>query len=244
MAINKSSKNNAAPKRFSFDVDEAATIYAGMAVMLGTNAAGDTVVQACDATSTPLGIAWGDKTMTTQELITYEVVTFSAGAGLIQNLNHANLVASSYRVENTAHTTMYTEGGGADYTMAVANGVITNTLAGAITATQTVHVTYRYNVPANQLNFFGQSYDRVPDDTIGSGKITVVQGIATIYTDQYDPTRGGAVSAYALDDPLYSTATGLLTNNAGGGGPIIGKVIEIPTATQNMLGCEINVPSA
>ena len=69
--------------------------------------------------------------------------------------------------------------------------------------------------------------NRVSDffnETVGSGKITVYNGIGEFYTDQYN--TGGT---YTPGAKLYTASTGKLTNTDGGGN-CIGFTIDGPRA--------------
>jgi len=189
-----------------------------------TDAAGNTIATLCDAASIPVGTFWNNKAVTLTATFIESIVLSGTTPSYLQ---HANLVSGSVKVTDEAGVTVYTEG--TDYTVNYTNGTITRIPAGAITDGQTVVVWYRYNILARDLQFYGMGYDRIPDETLATGKITIVEGWAHLFTDQYDTSQ-----QYSLNDALRVNDDGRLTT--AGAGPIFGKVIQVPTASYPLLG--------
>jgi hypothetical protein len=218
-----------------YEVDTGVSIYAGMVAFLANNGTADVATTAASGT-VPIGTFWKDRAATYLRS-TIETGTFSAN---IITLSKGNAASTAYvKVTNSAGTVVYTQG--TDYTVATANGVITRLATGAIGATDTVVIWYRYTLQDTQVYWdnvstqwtaAGQNYDRQPDDTLGSGKITVAQGDAVLYTDQYDVTQ-----TYTLNAALYSDNASLWTNQAGYTSAC-GRVVKLPTAADPWLGVQ------
>lgn len=83
------------------------------------------------------------------------------GAGSTVSLAHANNVAGSYNVTNTAQTVTYAQG--TDYIVDPVAGTITQNPAGAITATQAVKVDYKWTTFADDATLT-VVYDQTPED--------------------------------------------------------------------------------
>ena len=220
-----------------YDVDTNVNIWGGMVAFLTTNAAGFAVATTAASGTVPIGTFWKDSSLSYVRT-NIESGTFSVAN--IVTLSKGNVRGTGFiKVTNSAGTTVYTQG--VDYTVSTTNGVVTRLAAGAITALATVLVWYEYNLQQTQVYWdnvstqytaAGQNYDRQPDDTLGSGKITVAEGDAKIYTDQYDVNQ-----TYTLNAPLYSNAASLWTTVAGYTSAC-GRVLSIPTANDPFLGVQ------
>jgi len=132
-----------------------------------------------------------------------------------------------------------------NYTLSPANGTLTwdnpptGTAAPANGAT--VFVTYTFALTASDYQFQGLNFHNRLDDVGGltEGRLTIVQGPATIFTTQYDTAQ-----TYAVNDSLYCGGTtagleGLLTNDSAEG-TYVGKVIQVPRADDPYLGLYFN----
>ena len=220
-----------------YPVDTNAVIFAGMVAFLAQNAAGVAVATTAASGTVPIGTFWKDSALT------YVRSTIESGTFIVANtinLSKGNVISTgTVKVTNSAGTTTYTQG--VDYTVSTTNGVVTRLTTGAITALQSVIIWYNYVL--QQTNVYwdnvstsftaaGQNYDRQPDDTLGSGKITVAEGDAKLYTDQYDVTR-----TYTLNAPLYSNVASQWTTLAGYTNAC-GRVINVPTANDPFLGVQ------
>lgn len=229
-------KRGYAEHRPFYAVDTNVNIQAGMVAFLVTNAAGNTVATtAAGASGTlPIGTFWKDRsTGFTRAFV--EQGTFNA-AGTI-SLSKGNVTATSaIKVTNAAGTTVYTQG--VDYSVSLTNGVVTN-LGVGIAALATVVIWYVHTVPAGQEHSeyastqwsTGLNYDRVANDTLGSGEVTVVEGDATLYTDQYDPSQ-----VFTLNMAVGSDASSLWTPLASAITNACGFVVSVPTANDPFLG--------
>jgi hypothetical protein len=230
-------KNGYAYDRPFYPVDTNVQIWAGMVAFLATNASGVTVATTAASGTVPIGTFWKDNALSYIRS-TIESGTFSA-AGII-TLKKGNVLSTgNIKVTNAAGTTVYTQG--VDYTVTLANGVVTRLAGGAIAALATVVVWYSYTLQNAQVYWdnvstgytaAGQNYDRQPDDTLGSGKIAVAEGDAKIYTDSYDVAQ-----TYTLNAPLYSNTSSLWTSVAGTTSSC-GRVIGVPTASYPFLGIQ------
>jgi hypothetical protein len=221
-----------------YDVDDNVNIYAGMVAFLATSG-GVTVATTAASGDVPIGTFWKDRAAGYIRG-TLETGTFSAANTI--NLSKGNVLSTAnIKVTNAAGTTVYTQG--TDYTVATANGVVTRLGGGAIAALQAVVIWYKYTLASTavywdnvstQWTAVGQNYDRQPDDTLGSGKITVAESDAKIYTDMYDVTQ-----TYTLNAPLRSDANSYWSTGAGAGfSSVCGRVISVPTATDPFLGVQ------
>jgi len=220
-----------------YAVDTNVNIWAGMVAFLATSGAGATVATTAASGTVPIGTFWKDSALAYIRT-NIESGTFVA-AGTI-NLSKGNVLGTGFvKVTNATGTTIYTQG--VDYTVNTVNGVVTRLGGGAIPALATVLIWYSYNLQQTQVYWdnvstqwtaAGQNYDRQPDDTLGSGKITVAEGDAKLYTDQYDVNQ-----TYALNAPLYSNAQSQWTTVAGFTN-VCGRVISVPTANDPFLGVQ------
>lgn len=206
-----------------WEVDPTETFEAGAAV--GLSSAG-LVGVAADGDAF-FGVAKWNKTTALTGVVVAEEVTLTAFA--LSNLKHADLVADSWLVTDAAGTPWTNA---TDYVVVKANGTINRTSPGStIPDGATVYVTYRYNYTVTDLVYAGKNYMNLLDDTIGSGKITVIQDYAVLYTDQYDTavaySTAGATSLLTVDTGLFTVA---------GVGTVVAKVISVPTTSDQLLG--------
>jgi len=220
-----------------YDVDTNVNIWAGMVAFLATNAAGATVATTAASGSVPIGTFWKDSALAYIRT-NIESGTFNATNTL--NLSKGNVLGTGFiKVTSATGMTVYTQG--TDYTVSTTNGVVTRLAAGTIPALATVLIWYSYNLQQTQVYWdnvstqftaAGQNYDRQPDDTLGSGKITVAESDAKLYTDQYDVNQ-----TYTLNAPLYSNSVSQWTTVAGFTN-VCGRVIGVPTAADPFLGVQ------
>lgn len=218
-----------------YTVDPNAVISAGMVAFLATS--GTTTVATVAASGTvPIGTFWKDHS-SAYVRSTIESTTFSATTDLA-TLQKGNVLSSAtIKVTSATGMTVYTQG--VDYTVNTTNGLLQNLLVG-IPSGATVLVWYMYSVLATQIYWdnvstkwsTGSNYDRQPDDTLGSGKITIAEGDAKIYTDQYDVTQ-----TYTLNAALRSDVNSLWST-AATGYSVCGRVIQVPTAANPFLGVQ------
>lgn len=216
-------------------VDTNVNIQAGMVAFLTTS--GSTTVATVAASGTvPIGTFWKDRS-NGYVRSTVESTTFSSTTNLATLLKGNVLSTANIKVTDSTGTTVYTQG--VDYTVNTTNGILTN-LGVGIVAGATVVVWYKYTVSSTQIYWdnvatkwsSGSNYDRQPDDTLGSSKITVAEGDAKIYTDQYDVNQTYTLNASLRPDAnsLWSTAVTAYS--------VCGRVIQVPTASNPFLGVQ------
>jgi hypothetical protein len=233
-------KRGYAEHRPFYAVDPNALWNAGMVAFLTTNANGVGVAttSALSSGGVPIGTFWKDKN-TAFNRTTVESGTFASNNTI--NLLKGNVRSGEIKVTNVANTVEYTNG--VDYSVVLANGVVTRIGTGSIAASATVIVWYGYDVLSGQEHWdlvgtqwsTGVNYDRQANDTLGSSEITIAEGIATLYTDQYDVTQ-----TYTLNAALRSDANSLWTSAVVGAGlsSPCGRVVSVPNANDPFLGLE------
>lgn len=188
------------------DVDSAANFISGYIATL--NSSGNAVV-ADDSSTQILGLFFCHKTTSFYRPVVDESITFT-GADSAITLANANLQSGSIRVtdsDGSAYTIT------TDYLINTTNGILTQVGGGGIGTTETVLVDYRYQDP----NLAGL------DQTLGSGRASVIEGSGEIATLAYETN-----AAWALNTDVTVSANGLPT--IGGGGAVIGFVTKVPTA--------------
>lgn len=127
-----------------------------------------------------------------------------------------------------------------DYTVNATNGTISRVALGAIPDGGAVLVTYRFTAQAADLEFAGRNFFNLLDETaLQQGRIVVLQGNSLVFTANYDQSV-----QYAVNDVMYCGTDGKPTKTSSGGGDIIGKVSQVPTADDPFLGIEMIVPVA
>ena len=228
-------KRGYAEHRPFYTVDTGVNIRAGMVAFL-TSVGGVAVATTAASGTVPIGTFWKDRAATYIRT-TIETKTFALAGTL--TLSKGNVLSTGdIKVTNSTGTVVYTNG--ADYLVNTTNGIITRG-AGLIPPLATVIVWYKYSLLATQVIWdnvstkwtaVGQNYDRQPDDTLGSRKITIAEGLAKLYTDQYDVTR-----TYTLNQALRSDINSMWTNT-GAVTSVIGRVLSVPSASDPFLGVQ------
>lgn len=87
----------------------------------------------------------------------------------------------------------------------------------------------------------GAAFENSP--AVASGKVAVLKGQASVEVDVYE-TRNAADTAnitYAVGEKLYSSAYGLLTNEASSEGTVIGVVTKSPSTSSPTLGLDMRI---
>lgn len=218
-----------------YAVDTNVNIMAGMVAFLATSN-GVTVATTAASGTVPIGTFWKDRS-TGWVRAQVESRTFNSSSQITASKGNI-LTTASVKVTNAAGTTVYTQG--VDYTVNTTNGIVTRLGGGSIAALATVVLWYNYSV-ANNVVYWdnvstkyssGQNYDRQPDDTLGSTKITIAEGDAKIYTDMYDVTQ-----TYTLNHWLRPDANSLWSETVSAYS-ICGRVIKVPTAGDPFLGVQ------
>lgn len=226
-------KRGYAYQRPFWNVDPNVNIQAGMVAFLTTS--GGAVVATTAASGTvPIGTFWKDRS---NGFIRSTVESQTFNASNILTVSKGNFLSTA-TVKVYSGATTYTQG--VDFTLNTNSGIVTRIAGGSIAASATVSVSYRYTVSSTGVYWdnvstkwsTGWNYDRQPDDTLGSSKITIATGDALIFTDQYDVTQ-----TYTLNQALYSDANSLWTNQAGTTSAC-GRVVQVPTASDPWLGVQ------
>lgn len=206
-----------------FTVDANATFEAGQIATFQS----DGEVAVCDGTA-PMGILKWNKTSGLTGVAVNEAIVINDTSTV--NLAHANVSNVKVKSATTGGTT-YTVT--TDYTVNTTNGTVTR-VGGSLPSGATSYVTYTYSLSTAELRSAGVNFNLHRDDTAGSGKITVIQGYGTVYTDQYITDED-----YAVNDTVYSTSAGKFTKVNSYSKPF-GKVISVPSANDPFLGVEGN----
>lgn len=111
-----------------------------------------------------------------------------------------------------------------DFTVNVTTGVIT----AVAHANETVYVNFKYNIQEPGM-----------DETLGSGKVSVIRGVGELVTQVYDTSV-----TYAIGEPLYSQ-NGVISNDSSGitspATKIAGYVVKPPTYDDPGLRFRINL---
>lgn len=203
-------------------VDASATFEAGQVATYASD--GELVV--CDNTAVPCGMFKWNKTTQIYGGIIAEAVTLTGITA--SNLKHANV--SNVKVTSTA--TGGTEYSGVtDYTVNTTNGTVVRNTPSGISSGQTVYVSYTYQKTDAEMIRDGKNFVLSLDDSQGSNKMAIIQGLSTLYTDAFETGR-----AYAVNDAIYCNGSGKLTNTTYT--YRIGRVISVPTAADPYLGIE------
>ncbi|MFA5132625.1 MAG: hypothetical protein WC444_04885 [Candidatus Paceibacterota bacterium] len=215
------------PSRVFYDVDPNAEIYAGMVAFLAVDGNGVTVATTAPSGTRPIGTFEKDQGLA-YERSSVEQHTFDANNQILVKHPFVTAGKAEGKLQSLAGV-VYTEN--VDYTVNLTNGVITRVVGGAIAAGETVDVWYRYTVKAGDTMWNGgTNLDRVPDDTLGSGQITVIEDWAHIWTDQFVVT-----DQFAVGDELRPAADSRWTNQVNGH-PVCGMCIHVPSPDNPLLG--------
>lgn len=215
-------------------VDPNTTFNAGMVGAI--NSLGNVVV--CDSTAVPAGVLKWNKTSTVYGVSVDEAVVMNTDGTTPSALAHANV--SNVRVRSLAGGlgTLYVLT--TDYTVSTTNGTVTRVANIASGGTVFISYTFQLNATditsgANAPGYVGLNFQLNTDDTAGSGKIVLIQGLSTVFVDQYDTTR-----TYAINDKVYCGPFGEFSNLQTGTAPQFGRVVSVPTASDPYLGVEGN----
>ena len=87
----------------------------------------------------------------------------------------------------------------------------------------------------------GAAFENSP--AVASGKVTIMKALASLEVDVYE-TRNALDSAdltYVVGEELYSSAQGLLTNEASTEATIIGVVTKAPSTSSPTLGLDMRI---
>ena len=198
------------------DVDSNAEFTAGTVVKFAADSNGVAVVTPVKAkTDAVLGIAYQDKATAFYIPVVEEVVTIDSSKKI--NLEHVYVDAASILVAGKDLTT--------DYTITDATKGILTSVTGA--AGDKVTVSYRYK----DIN------KSAIDQTIGSGKVSVIEGKGEIRTLIYD-----TADAFTLGSNVYFTTDGIPTaTGTAGTHTVIGTVSKVPSADNAELHIKVTL---
>jgi hypothetical protein len=147
---------------------------------------------------------------------------------------------NSIKVSLTAGGAALTVGAGNDYVVdSLTNGTLHRDASGTIPDGATVYVSYTYALTAQDMQFQGENFwNRQDDVTINGGRVAVVLNSATLFTTEYVTGVQWQVNDLVYAGQTDSEDQGLVTNDSGEGDQI-GRVIQVPTATDPYLGWEL-----
>ena len=109
-------------------------------------------------------------------------------------------------------------------------------LAGSVAAVVGDYVAGAANGTNQEIGIFANDAAGAPFDnspTVASGKITIVQGMASLEVDVY------ANVTFKVGDKLYADKKGLLTNVKSTTGTVIGICTKAPTTSAPTLGLDM-----
>lgn len=200
------------------DVDSNAEFTAGTVVKFSADSNGVAVVTPVTAKAdAALGIAYQDKATAFYVPVVGEVVT--PNASFVGTLDFANIDAASVLIAGGHVVTT-------DYTINATNGLITG-VSTAFKALTSYSISYRY-----------KDIDKgAIDQTIGSGKVSVIEGKGEISTLIYD-----TAAAFTLGGSVYFTTAGIPTaNGTAGTHTVIGTVSKVPSADNAELHIKVSL---
>jgi len=87
----------------------------------------------------------------------------------------------------------------------------------------------------------GAAFENSP--AVASGKVTIMKAQASIEVDVYETRNAGdsADLTYSVGEELYSSAQGLLTNEASSEGTVIGIATKAPSTSSPTLGLDMRI---
>lgn len=210
--------------------DPAATFRAGMAVM--QNAQGQVVVST--GSGGFLGLAkWNKATSLLAARVDEQITLPGTTAVSLRHPNVSNVRVASAPVGGGTVFALTT-----DYTVNATNGTVTRVGGGAIADGATVFVTYLYQISTSDLiQTQGQNFWNSLDEvSYAENRVTVITDAEVIFTTQYDTTR-----TYTVGEPLYASVAspGLVTDDSSGSALFVGRVLQVPTASDPYLGLRL-----
>jgi len=213
----------------AYEAEPTATFRAGM--LVSRNSSG-LIIPSVGAD--PIGVAKWNKSLVLKAAIIDEPVTLVATTA--SNLAHATV--ENVKVTDITGVTTYTVT--TDYVINATNGTITRNGTGAITSGQTVLVTYTYQLTETNLEFQGRNFFNFIDDVSNqAGRIAVIQDWSLLFTTQYDTSNAFAVNTLLYSGGGVTSALIGLFSTDSGEGPVVGKVAQVPTASDPFLGVEM-----
>lgn len=221
--------------------DPTTTFRAGQLVSLDANSR----ATRCVGTHV-LGFALYNNTSTSYASVVGEYIQLNGAVAT--NLKHANLLyplspavpGAGVRVAAALTGAAYNETTGADndYVVSYVNGTIARVVATTtIPDGGYVYVNYLYALTEADLDFEGRNFWNLTNDVnVSDGKCAIATDATVIFTTEYDPHQ-----TYTVNQLLYAGTTaqgceGLVTSVSTGANAYIGRVVQIPTASDPWLG--------
>ena len=220
-----------------FKAADTATILQGQMVSLDAN--GELVL--ADGADV-LGVAkWNKASLGTSVIVDEPLVVAADAATNLSRSNVSNVV-----VRTSAGGAAITAAG--DYTLNATNGTLTWDAAPTEVADgDTVFVTFTFDLTQNDYQFQGLNFfNRLNDvDSISEGRLTVVKAPSIIFTTQFDTAQTYTLTGTGSNLYCGGDTAGLegLFTNVSTEGAYVGRVIQLPTASDPYLGVHFtNVP--
>jgi len=87
----------------------------------------------------------------------------------------------------------------------------------------------------------GAAFENSP--AVASGKVAIMKGQASVEVDVYETENAAATAdlTYAVGEKLYSSAQGLLTNEASSEGTVIGILTKAPSTSSPTIGLDMRI---
>lgn len=218
------------------------TFEAGMPVSLNTT--GQIVVHPGTDTR-PFGITKYNKKTSFTAMVSAEPIQFATSGGTA-TLKYTTLVdhgatanTGGLRITSDAAGVGTTYAETTDFTYVSSTGVVTHVGGGSIPTATTVYAWYMRTLTAAELLADGDNFWNKQDDvTIQGGKVTVIEGEATIFTTQYNASRAWAINdSVSPGDAATDYCGGLFDRTSDSTNTVvIGQVIQLPTADDPFLG--------
>lgn len=213
--------------------DAAATFRAGSLVM--RNASG--LVVASDGTDV-LGVAkWNKTTGLLGTKVDEAIVLTGAVASNLSRANVSNVRVAALPGYGGSAYTLTT-----DYTVSTTNGTITRAGAGIVSGS-TAYVTYTFAITSQELyqNQGTNFWNNVDEVSQADNRVTVITDAEMIFTTQFDSSRTYGLTTATSN--LYAATGvglgGLFTNDSSGSAEFVGRVFQLPTASDPYMGIRL-----
>ncbi len=212
----------------------------GTLLVYVADGAGGVAVQPCTAATGQRVAGWAitDALKYATQTVVEEVVVPAAGGAV--SLSHQNIVDASQYVYNvTGAAAMTTETcptpGSGEYCLTDATGVITFHVD---EAGDTIRVSYRYSPTLTEI--LATQHERSPNNRAQDlfSSVSIGANDGEIFTSMYDTSQ-----AYAINDPIYPGASGLVTSD-NTAGTVVGFVSQVPGVNDALLGIKYQIPAS
>lgn len=213
--------------------DPAATFQAGM--LVSRNASGLVVAS---AGTDVLGVAkWNKATGLLGSKVDEAIVLNGTTASNLSRANVSNVKVAATAGQGTAYTVT------TDYVVNTTNGTVTRNGGGTIPDGATVYVTYTFQITTQETyqqqgTNFWNNLDEVSQ---ADNRVTVITDAELIFTVQYDSSR--VYSLTGANSNLYAATggglAGLFTNDTSGSAKFVGRVFQLPTASDPYMGIRL-----